>query len=92
MTYYNPLVNYQKELGIFEDQNPYFKACNEYLVQAASEHNIPVVRVDLAFNGPNGDEDPSDKDYVSDGWHPNAVGDALIADLHREAGYEPLGP
>ena len=92
MTYHNPMVNQWKRKGVFEDLNPYWKAHNEYLVQAASEHNIPVVRVDLAFNGPNGDEDPSDKDYVSDGLHPNAVGDALIADLHRELGYDPLGP
>lgn len=92
MTYHNPMVNEWKRKGVFEDLNPYWKAHNEYLVQAASEHNIPVVRVDLAFNGPNGDEDPSDKDYVSDGWHPNDVGNALIADLHRELGYEPLGP
>jgi hypothetical protein len=92
MTYHNPMVNQWKRKGVFEDLNPYWKAHNEYLVQAASEHNIPVVRVDLAFNGPNGDEDPDDKDYVSDGWHPNDVGAALIADLHRELGYEPLGP
>ena len=92
MTYHNPMVNEWKRKGVFEDLNSYWKAHNEYLVQAASEHNIPVVRVDLAFNGPNGDEDPLDKDYVSDGWHPNAVGDAIIADLHRELGYEPLGP
>jgi hypothetical protein len=92
MAYHNPMVNEWKRKGVFEDLNSYWKAHNEYLVQAASEHNIPVVRVDLAFNGPNGDEDPLDKDYVSDGWHPNDVGNAIIADLHRELGYEPLRP
>lgn len=92
MTYYNSLVNYHKELGIFEDLNPYFQALNEYVVQVASEHNIPVAQVYLAFNGPNGDEDPADKGYMSDLWHTNSVGAALIADLHRELGYEPLGP
>jgi hypothetical protein len=92
MTYYNPRVNAWNTEGSFGDLNPYWVAHNEYLIQAASEHNIPVVRVDLAFNGPNLDEDPSDKGYVSDGWHPNPEGAALIAELLRELGYEPLAP
>ena len=92
MTYYNWLVNDWKELGYFDDLNPYWVACNQYLVQAASEHNIPVARADLAFNGPNLDEDPSDKGYLSDGQHPNQEGIALMAELVRELGYEPLAP
>jgi lysophospholipase L1-like esterase len=92
MTIYNNQVNDGKEWGYFEGWNPYWVAHNEYLVQAASVHDIPVVRVDLAFNGPNLDEDPSDKDLLSDGIHPNAEGIALIADLFRELGYEPLAP
>jgi hypothetical protein len=92
MTYYNWLVNDWKELGYFDDLNPYWVACNQYFVQAASEHNIPVARVDLAFNGPNLDEDPSDKGYLSDGQHPNHEGIALMAELIRELGYEPLAP
>jgi hypothetical protein len=92
MTFYDPFVNYHKKLGIFEDVTPYVKAFNEYVVQVASEHNIPVARVYLAFNGPNGDEDAADKGYMSDLWHTNSVGAALIADLYRELGYEPLGP
>ena len=92
MTYYNPRVNAFNQDSGFEDLNPYWVAHNEYLIQAASEHNIPVARVDLAFNGPNLDEDPSDRGYVSDGWHPNPEGAALIAELFRKLGYEPLAP
>lgn len=92
MTYYNWWVNDWKELGYFDDLNPYWMACNQYLVQAASEHHIPIARVDLAFNGPNLDEDPSDKGYLSDGQHPNQEGIALMAELMRELGYEPLAP
>jgi hypothetical protein len=92
MTYYNPRVNAWNTERSFEDLNPYWVAHNEYLIQAASEHNIPVARMDLAFNGPNLDEDPSDKGYVSDGWHPNPEGAACIAELFRELGYGPLAP
>jgi hypothetical protein len=92
MTYYNPRVSAFSQDGSFEDLNSYWVAHNEYLIQAASEHNIPVARVDLAFNGPNLDEDPSDKGYVSDGTHPNPEGAALIAEVIRELGYEPLAP
>jgi hypothetical protein len=92
MTYYNFVVNTWKEQGCFEDLNPYWVAHNEHLIQAASDHNVPVARVDLAFNGPNLDEDPSDKGYLSDGTHPNVEGGFLLADLHRELGYEPLAP
>jgi hypothetical protein len=92
MTYYNPRVGAWTTESSFEDLNPYWVAHNEYLIQAASEHNIPVARVDLAFNGPNLDEDPSDRGYISDGWHPNPQGAALIAELFRELGYEPLAP
>ena len=94
MEYGYPWVNRDKELGIYEDLKPCFvEAFSEHIVQAASEHNIPVARVYLAFNGPNGDEDPGDKGYMqSDGEHPSEAGHALIADLHRELGYEPLGP
>lgn len=93
MTYYSWLVNDWRGKGYFENLNPYWVACNEYLVQAASEHHIPVARVDVAFNGPNRDEDPSGKGYLaSDRQHPNQVGFGLMADLHRELGYEPLAP
>ncbi len=99
MTFYDPFVNYHKKLGIFEDVTPYVKTANEYVVQIASEHNLPAAQVYLAFNGPNGDEDAADKGYMSDtmntdsvSMHTNSVGAALIADLHRELGYEPLAP
>jgi hypothetical protein len=92
MTYYCFVVNDGKKWGYFEGLNPYWVAYNEYLVQAASVHDIPVARADLVFNGPNLDEDPSDKDLLSDGVHPNAEGIALIAGMFRELGYEPLAP
>jgi lysophospholipase L1-like esterase len=83
--YYGSLADY----GFDGDLRPFYGPVNDHVIQAASEHNIPVALVHLAFNGPDGNEDPADKGYLSDdGLHPNEVGAALIADLHRELGYE----
>ena len=66
MNYYNSRVNsWKKDPGFWKDWKPIWDALNEHMVQAASEHNIPVARVYEAFNGPNGDEDPADKGYIS---------------------------
>ncbi|MBC8445645.1 MAG: SGNH/GDSL hydrolase family protein [Chloroflexi bacterium] len=88
----NPFVAEWKEKGILEDLK---RLCiddvSEYIIQAASEHHIPVVRSYLVLNGPSGDE-PVDKGYLqADGVHFNPAGHALLAELHRELGYEPLG-
>jgi lysophospholipase L1-like esterase len=93
MDYFIPVVGKWKELGIYEDVTPYSEAFNKYIVQTASEHNIPVARVYLAFNGPNGDEDPVEKGYILPyDVHLSEAGHRLVADLHRELGYGPLGP
>ncbi len=86
MTYhYYSLGNW----GLDEDLRPFFEPLNDLIIQAASENNIPVALVHLAFNGPDGDEDPADKGYLaSDGLHTSEVGAAVIADLHQELGYE----
>ena len=42
----------------------------------------------LAFNGPNGDQDPVGKGYISiDAFHPNDAGHKVIADAFRKLGY-----
>jgi lysophospholipase L1-like esterase len=88
-----PWINEWKSESILEEVHPYFTATNEYVIQAASEYNIPVARVDWTFNGPDGHEDPEDKGYLApDRFHPNQVGWGLIADLFRELRYEPLAP
>jgi len=93
MDYFNPVVSNLKKAGIYDKFKPYWDSMNEHIVQAASEHNIPVAQVYLAFNGPNGDEDPVGKGYIAaDGIHLSDMGNRLVAELHRELGYQPLGP
>jgi lysophospholipase L1-like esterase len=81
-----------KATGAFEVINTYWQDANEYVIQVAGEHHIPVARVYAAFMGPNGDEDPMDKGYVFDGIHPTEKGADLMAELFRELGYEYAPP
>ena len=90
------MTNYYGSLegwGVDDDLRPFFEPLNDHIIQAASENNIPVALVHLAFNGPDGDEDPADKGYLaSDGVHASELGAAVIADLHQELGYEHTCP
>jgi len=97
--YGNPWVSYLKKQGILDQVNPNCAAWVEQFVEAASEHNIPVARVDLAWNGPNLDEDPVAKGYtcgdvsvLKSRVHPNEAGNRVIAEVLRKLGYKPLSP
>ena len=92
-TYDNPFVNKWKERGDFEERRPMMDRWNQQIVEIATQYNIPVARVYRDFNGPNGDQDPGDKGYIStDGMHNNDAGARRIAQLLQELGYEPLAP
>jgi lysophospholipase L1-like esterase len=63
-------------------QNAY-EVWREYIIQAASDHNVNVVHTYEAVNGPNGDQDR--QEYLqSDGVHFNEEGHLLLADIHRK--------
>ena len=80
-----------KEDGTFDAlQRHAYEVWREYIVQAAGRHGVYVVNTYEVLNGPNGDQEMS-PDYVqSDGLHLNEQGHRLLADRHREVGYEYL--
>ena len=41
-------------LGYDGDVRPFVEPLNELIIRVAAAHNVPVARVDLAFNGPDG--------------------------------------
>jgi hypothetical protein len=85
MTYYS----YSLRNWGLEDLRPFFGPLNDHITLVSSDYNIPVAMVDLAFNGPDGDESAEDKGYPEpDRIHPSALGAEVIADLHRKLGYE----
>ena len=64
-----------------------FETWRTHLIEAAGQRNITVVYTYQILNGPGGGENIRGI-YQSDGIHFNDKGQRLIADLHREAGYE----
>jgi lysophospholipase L1-like esterase len=77
-----------KHQGRFETLQEWcFEIWRDHLVEAAGRRNITVVYTYKILNGPGGDEKMNGI-YQSDGIHFNDKGQRLIADLHREVGYE----
>jgi lysophospholipase L1-like esterase len=80
-----------KEDGTFDElQQHAYEVWREYIVQAAGRHRVHLVNTYEVLNGPSGDQEMS-PDYVqSDGLHLNEQGHRLLADRHRQVGYEYL--
>jgi len=93
MTYPNPKISDQKEQGIYEECQRITEMINDAIHEVSAEYGIPVAEVYDAFHGPNHDQDPKTKGYISpDGLHPSEQGMGIIADAYRELGYETIQP
>ncbi len=91
MDIYNPFVAELMVDGTFSTVEPYLDQVNQHIATSAKANGIPIAQVHLAFNGPNGDQDPVAKDLIAlDGIHPNNNGHKAIADALRALGYGPL--
>ncbi len=91
MDIYNPFVAELMVQGTFNTVEPYLDQVNQHIAASAQANGIPMAQVHLAFNGPNGDQDPVAKGLIApDGIHPDDAGHKLIADTLRALGYAPL--
>ncbi len=105
MDIYNPYVRtdkvsdtWQYDCGMnycgmndFDVFKRYVDEVNYHIATTSYAKGVPYAQVYLAFNGPNGDEDPKSKGYLSfDGFHPNDTGHRIIAGELRMLGYAPL--
>ena len=81
-----------KEHGQFEEYRRCVASLDAAILQVGNERGILVADTGLALNGPNHDEDPFDKGYLSDGIHENDEGAKIVAGVFRKLGYEPLVP
>jgi lysophospholipase L1-like esterase len=83
------LVESWTEDGTFDIlQEHAYEVWREYILQAASNHHAVVVHTYETLNGPNGDRAMPTEYMQSDGVHFNDAGHILIADMHRQVGYE----
>jgi hypothetical protein len=82
-----------EKAGLLDEKRPCHEAINELIHDVGVRHGIPVAPVADAFNGQYGLEDPREKGYLGhDGYRVSDEGDALVADLLRDLGYEPTVP
>lgn len=80
MDIYNPFVREDRAAGDFVTLQPYWGAVNGYIADSLAAANIPRAAVALAFNGPDGGQDPVAAGYISgDGFHANDRGHQIIA-------------
>jgi lysophospholipase L1-like esterase len=88
---YNPFVAELMVEGTFSSVEPYLDQVNQHIANSAQANGIPMAQVHLAFNGPNGEQDPVAKGLPTvDGVHPNDNGHKAIADALRALEYGPL--
>jgi hypothetical protein len=78
-----------KEDGTFDIMRRYaYEVWRDYIIQAASRYGVHVVHTYEVFNGPSGDQGLSPEFMQSDNLHLNEQGHKLLADRHRQIGYE----
>lgn len=91
MDLYNPFVKEDMARGTFVVLDWYFDEVNTYIASSLQQAGILFAHVSVAFNGPNGLEDPADKGFISfDGYHPNSAGHRVIADQLLRTGIPSL--
>ena len=78
-------------LGIYDTVRPAWQAMNQAVADAAARHEIPLVRADDAFTGPDGERDPvAAGDVLEDETHLTSQGGERLVDLIAALGFEPL--
>jgi len=89
----NPHAAAWLEMGLLEAlKASVMDAWIDHIAEVAEKHGIQVVHTYRVLNGPDGEQGVSPEMLQDDGLHFNSVGHRLLADLHRQVGYGPLGP
>jgi hypothetical protein len=87
-----PFYRIWRETGNFEEFRRCVAALDEAIFEVGAEHGIPVADTGAVMNGPNHDQDPSDRGLLYDGIHENDDGAKIVAEVFRRLGYEPIVP
>jgi lysophospholipase L1-like esterase len=85
---YNPFISGWRADGMEDTCRRCWDNMNATIREVAAERGVTFVSCYDVLNGPNHDEDPRVKGYIgADGIHCNALGQQVIADTLRTAGY-----
>lgn len=88
-----PFVSQWLQDGTLDElKGPAYEEWRGHLIEAAENHGIHVVYTYQVINGPDGDQTLPPEYSLPDGLHFSVEGHQLIADLHRDIGYEYLVP
>lgn len=72
--------------------NSYVVALYEHMARSCAERGIAVLDLYALYDGPNADPSLPEIAGTGDGVHVSDEGDAVIADLLHELGYDPIAP
>lgn len=92
LEFYQPRVNILNELDILEEKNLCLNTLNQRLHEAAEIYEIPIARIQQAFNGLDGNKDPSEAGYLKTPYNFSFSGNERIAALLQELGYQQYLP
>ncbi|TFF94265.1 SGNH/GDSL hydrolase family protein [Candidatus Thorarchaeota archaeon] len=82
-------VRTYKEYGVFDEFKKHaYESWREYIIQSAGKYEVFVVHTSEVVNDPNHDQQMAPEYMQADGIHFNEAGHKLIAQIHREIGYE----
>lgn len=87
------MISEWRELGKEQACIAGWEAIFAVVRRAAEAQGVTMVSVFDVFNGPNHDEDPREKGWISgNGRHPNDAGPAAIADALAAVGFDLSDP
>lgn len=88
---YVPVLAGWKAAGVERECTSDWEVWTSVLRSAAEAWHVPVASMYDAFNGPNHDQDPTEKGLISsDGAHPSEAGTAAQVAVLDALGYDPV--
>ncbi len=91
-TRFMPFYRLWRAQDRFQEYQRCVAALDAAILEVGKELGILVADTGLALNGPDHDQDPNDKGYLTDGIHENSEGAKIVALVFRELGYAAIVP
>jgi hypothetical protein len=90
---FNGMIADWREAGIEPECTALWESESEALREAADDYGVAMASFYDAFNGPDHDEDPREKGYITvDGKHASPEGTYFQVDILHDLGYDPIVP